>query len=90
MHQPRPSPSSAPSAVTAPDAAPSAASSSAADPADRQASDSLEVIRKFAETYAQRTGTYFCSDPGVTAVVLEGLARHKDELGGAQIGRAHV
>lgn len=47
------------------------------------ASDSLEVIRKFAETYAQRTGTYFCSDPGVTAVVLEGLARHKDELGGA-------
>ncbi len=48
-----------------------------------QASDSLEVIRKFAETYAQRTGTYFCSDPSVTAVVLEGLARHKDELGGA-------
>ncbi len=46
-------------------------------------SDSLEVIRRFAETYAQRTGTYFCSDPGVTAVVLEGLARHKDELGGA-------
>ena len=27
-------------------------------------SESLEVIRKFAETYAQRTGTYFCSDPG--------------------------
>lgn len=47
------------------------------------ASDSLEVIRKFAETYAQRTGTYFCSDPGVTAVVLEGLARHKDQLGAA-------
>jgi ferredoxin-thioredoxin reductase catalytic chain len=46
-------------------------------------SESLEVIRKFAETYAQRTGTYFCSDLGVTAVVLEGLARHKDELGGA-------
>ena len=45
--------------------------------------ENLEVIRKFAETYAQRTGTYFCSDPGVTAVVLEGLARHKDELGGA-------
>jgi ferredoxin-thioredoxin reductase catalytic chain len=46
-------------------------------------SESLEVIRRFAETYALRTGTYFCSDPGVTAVVLEGLARHKDELGGA-------
>ena len=48
-----------------------------------KAADSLEVIRKFAETYAKRTGTYFCSDPGVTAVVLEGLARHKDDLGGA-------
>ena len=48
-----------------------------------KASESLEVIRKFAETYAQRTGTYFCIDSGVTAVVLEGLARHKDELGGA-------
>ncbi|MFM9110151.1 MAG: ferredoxin-thioredoxin reductase catalytic domain-containing protein [Prochlorococcaceae cyanobacterium] len=45
--------------------------------------DSLELMRKFAEAYAQRTGTYFCSDPGVTAVVLEGLARHKDELGAA-------
>ena len=45
--------------------------------------ESLEVIRKFAETYAQRTGTYFCSDPGVTSVVLKGLARHKDDLGGA-------
>ena len=62
--------------VTAPDA-----TNAAAAPAS--ASDSLEVIRKFAETYAKRTGTYFCSDPGVTAVVLEGLARHKDELGGA-------
>ena len=63
-----------PQAVTASDP------SSSAVPAQ---SDSLEVIRKFAETYAQRTGTYFCSDLGVTAVVLEGLARHKDELGGA-------
>jgi ferredoxin-thioredoxin reductase catalytic chain len=52
-----------------------------ASPAEQ--SGSLEVIRKFAETYAQRTGTYFCSDLGVTAVVLEGLARHKDDLGGA-------
>jgi ferredoxin-thioredoxin reductase catalytic chain len=57
-----------------------------ADPAASNpapSSESLEVIRRFAETYAQRTGTFFCSDPGVTAVVLEGLARHKDELGGA-------
>jgi hypothetical protein len=47
-----------------------------ADPAaSAPSSESLEVIRKFAETYAQRTGTYFCSDSGVTAVVLEGLAQ---------------
>ena len=58
--------------------------SEAAHPAATpKAAESLEVIRKFAETYAKRTGTYFCSDPGVTAVVLEGLARNKDELGGA-------
>ena len=75
--------SSALSAVTVPDAAPGNAPSSEPDAAARPVSDSLEVIRKFAETYAQRTGTFFCSDPGVTAVVLEGLARHKDELGGA-------
>jgi ferredoxin-thioredoxin reductase catalytic chain len=61
-----------------------AMSDSAASPAAANtAADSLEVIRKFAETYAQRTGTYFCSDPGVTAVVLAGLAKNKDELGGA-------
>lgn len=41
----------------------------------------LEAMRHFAETYAQRTGTYFCADLGVTAVVIEGLAKHKEELG---------
>jgi ferredoxin-thioredoxin reductase catalytic chain len=47
-----------------------------------QANDNtLEALRHFAETYAQRTGTYFCSDPTITAVVLEGLAAHKDDLG---------
>ena len=49
--------------------------------ASKSKADSLEVIRKFAETYAQRTDTYFCSDLSVTAVVLKGLAVHKDELG---------
>ena len=72
-----------PSAVTVPPIPPGNAPSSDPETTARPVSDSLEVIRKFAETYAQRTGTYFCSDPGVTAVVLEGLARHKDELGGA-------
>lgn len=65
-------------------ASPTPASQAPSNPAaPSSASDSLEVIRKFAETYAQRTGTYFCSDPGVTAVVLAGLAKNKDELGGA-------
>ena len=41
----------------------------------------LELMRNFAQSYAKRTGTYFCSDLGVTAVVLEGLAKHKDDLG---------
>ncbi|GAP93562.1 ferredoxin thioredoxin reductase catalytic beta subunit [Leptolyngbya sp. NIES-2104] len=41
----------------------------------------LEAMRHFSEQYAKRTGTYFCVDPGVTAVVIEGLAKHKDELG---------
>ena len=28
-----------------------------------------------------RSGTYFCMDKSVTAVVIKGLAEHKDELG---------
>nr|YP_010728844.1 ferredoxin-thioredoxin reductase beta subunit [Lithothamnion corallioides]WEA76981.1 ferredoxin-thioredoxin reductase beta subunit [Lithothamnion corallioides] len=43
--------------------------------------DSLEAMRKFAEVYADRTGTVFCIDSSVTAVVIEGLAKHKDEYG---------
>jgi ferredoxin-thioredoxin reductase catalytic chain len=70
--------------VTTPDVPSSPASAAPAETSTSAvASGSLEVIRKFAETYAQRTGTYFCSDLGVTAVVLEGLARHKDDLGAA-------
>lgn len=42
-------------------------------------SDNLEAMRKFSETYAKRTNTFFCSDPSVTAIVIEGLARHKDQ-----------
>lgn len=42
---------------------------------------SLEAMRHFSEQYAKRTGTFFCVDPGVTAVVIEGLAKHKDDLG---------
>ncbi len=51
------------------------------EPPKKASDKSLEAMRMFSETYAKRTGTYFCADPGVTAVVIEGLARHKDELG---------
>lgn len=43
--------------------------------------DSLEIMRKFSEVYAQRTGTFFCTDLSVTSVVIEGLAKHKDDYG---------
>jgi ferredoxin-thioredoxin reductase catalytic chain len=41
----------------------------------------LESMRKFAEKYASRTETYFCSNLSVTAAVIKGLAQHKQELG---------
>nr|YP_010904015.1 ferredoxin thioreductase subunit b [Caulacanthus ustulatus]WCH57266.1 ferredoxin thioreductase subunit b [Caulacanthus ustulatus] len=44
-------------------------------------SENLEAMRKFSEVYAKRTGTFFCSDISVTAVVIEGLAKHKDHYG---------
>nr|AOM64574.1 ferredoxin-thioredoxin reductase beta subunit [Riquetophycus sp.] len=43
--------------------------------------ENLEAMRKFSEIYAKRTGTFFCSDISVTAVVIEGLAKHKDQYG---------
>ncbi len=42
---------------------------------------SLEAMRHFSEKYAKNTGTFFCVDLSVTAVVIEGLAKNKDELG---------
>nr|YP_009397587.1 ferredoxin thioreductase subunit b [Dipterosiphonia australica]ARW66773.1 ferredoxin thioreductase subunit b [Dipterosiphonia australica] len=42
---------------------------------------SFEAMLKFSEAYAKRTGTFFCIDTSVTAVVIEGLAKHKDEYG---------
>ncbi|MDX2098098.1 MAG: ferredoxin-thioredoxin reductase catalytic domain-containing protein [Leptolyngbyaceae cyanobacterium bins.59] len=41
----------------------------------------LEMMRSFSESYAKRTDTYFCADLSVTAVVIEGLAKHKDKFG---------
>mmetsp|Transcript_31852 Transcript_31852/g.61343 ORF Transcript_31852/g.61343 Transcript_31852/m.61343 type:complete len:159 (+) Transcript_31852:79-555(+) len=42
---------------------------------------SLEIMRKFSEQYARTSDTYFCMDLSVTAVVIKGLAEHKDTLG---------
>lgn len=32
---------------------------------------SVEIMRKFSEQYARRSGTYFCVDKGVTSVVIK-------------------
>ncbi|KAG4395702.1 hypothetical protein GLYMA_19G013800v4 [Glycine max] len=48
-----------------------------AEPSDK----SVEIMRKFSEQYARKSGTYFCVDKGVTSVVIKGLADHKDTLG---------
>lgn len=50
-------------------------------PAPTDKHKTLESMKNFSEQYAKRTGTYFCSDLSVTAVVIEGLAKNKDELG---------
>nr|WDB00613.1 ferredoxin thioreductase subunit beta [Cavernulicola chilensis] len=44
-------------------------------------SNNLGAMKNFAETYAKRTNTFFCMDNSITAVVIEGLAKHKDEYG---------
>lgn len=43
----------------------------------------MQVMRKFSEQYAKGSGTYFCVDKSVTAVVICGLAEHK--VGGADL-----
>ncbi|EEC84162.1 hypothetical protein OsI_30537 [Oryza sativa Indica Group] len=53
------------------------AGAAGADASDK----SLEIMRKFSEQYARRSNTFFCSEKSVTAVVIKGLADHKDQLG---------
>ncbi len=48
---------------------------------NQQENKTLEAMKNFAEQYAKGTDTYFCVDPSVTAVVIQGLAQHKEELG---------
>lgn len=47
------------------------------EPSDKM----LEAMKNFSETYAKNTDTYFCVDLSVTAVVIKGLAKNKEELG---------
>uniref|UniRef100_A0A0A8Y0T0 Ferredoxin-thioredoxin reductase catalytic chain, chloroplastic n=1 Tax=Arundo donax TaxID=35708 RepID=A0A0A8Y0T0_ARUDO len=49
--------------------------------ADASGDKSVEIMRKFSEQYARRSDTFFCADKSVTAVVIKGLADHKDQLG---------
>ncbi|NJL99541.1 MAG: ferredoxin-thioredoxin reductase [Synechococcaceae cyanobacterium RM1_1_27] len=48
---------------------------------NKSSQKAFDVMKNFAETYAKRTETYFCSDPSVTMAVIEGLAVHKENLG---------
>ncbi|KIZ07389.1 Ferredoxin thioredoxin reductase, beta subunit [Monoraphidium neglectum] len=57
------------------------ATTDAAEPDAAVIDKNLELMRHFSEQYAQRTGTYFCVDKSVTAVVIQGLAEHKASLG---------
>ncbi|KOM56816.1 hypothetical protein LR48_Vigan10g270800 [Vigna angularis] len=41
----------------------------AVEPSDK----SVEIMRKFSEQYARKSGTYFCVDKGVTSVVIKKL-----------------
>lgn len=43
--------------------------------------ETLEKIRKYAEGYWKKTGTFAHPDPFVSEAVLKGLALHYDELG---------
>ena len=48
---------------------------------DGPSDKSMEIMRKFSEQYAKTSNTKFCIDKSVTAVVIKGLAEHKESLG---------
>jgi hypothetical protein len=41
----------------------------------------LKAMTAFSNKYIQNTGTYYCSDKSIPAVVIKGLAEHKVTLG---------
>ncbi len=48
---------------------------------EKAISENLNIMKKFSETYTKRTNTFFCIDESITAIVIVGLARHKEEYG---------
>jgi len=50
---------------------------SGSGPCDKE----LKAMTAFTNRYAKVSGTYLCSEPSVAAVVIKGLAEHKETLG---------
>jgi ferredoxin-thioredoxin reductase catalytic chain len=48
---------------------------------NQPSTEDIERMRRFAETYARKTGTSFHPDQDVTEAVIQGLAKHRHELG---------
>ena len=58
------------------------AAGGAADAADdEKLAKALKAMTGFANSYCKNTGTTYCSDPSIPAVVIKGLAEHKVVLG---------
>nr|QAA11214.1 plastid ferredoxin-thioredoxin reductase beta subunit [Pseudellipsoidion edaphicum] len=57
------------------------AAAPAAAPTEAELSTNMKAMQKFAEKYCEITETYFCSDLDITATVIKGLAKHKEEYG---------
>ena len=45
------------------------------------AAKALKAMVGFSNSYCKNTGTSYCSDPTIPAVVIKGLAEHKVTLG---------
>jgi ferredoxin-thioredoxin reductase catalytic chain len=52
-----------------------------ADDHDEKVEKALKAMTGFANSYCKNTGTTYCSDLSIPAVVLKGLAEHKVTLG---------
>lgn len=54
----------------------SSSSSSIVTKCEGPSAKNLEIMRKFSEQYARSSGTKFCMDKSVTAVVIQGTFNH--------------